>query len=51
VPRLDPADLEEKFVRGSGPGGQAVNKTTNAVFLKHIPTGVYAKVYTQFSTL
>ena len=24
---------------GWGPGGQAVNKTTNAVFLKHSPTG------------
>ena len=32
-------DLYEDFVFGSGPGGQAVNKTRNAVFLKHIPTG------------
>ncbi len=39
MPRLEPDDLEEKFVRGSGPGGQAVNTTSNAVFLKHLPTG------------
>ena len=32
-------ELHEDFVFGSGPGGQAVNKTKNAVFLKHIPTG------------
>ena len=24
---------------GWGPGGQSVNKTTNAVFLRHLPTG------------
>lgn len=45
VPRLDPADLEEKFVRGGGPGGQAVNKTANAVFLKHLPTGLWVKCH------
>ena len=32
-------ELEEKFVSGSGPGGQAVNKARNAIFLKHVPTG------------
>lgn len=37
---LDPKDLEEQFVRGSGPGGQHRNKTSSAVHLKHIPTGV-----------
>lgn len=45
VPRLEPEDLEEKFVRGSGPGGQAVNRTNNAVFLKHIPTGLWVKCH------
>lgn len=39
VPELAEADLEEQFVRGSGPGGQATNKTSNAVVLKHLPTG------------
>ncbi len=37
-------DIEEKFVRGSGHGGQKINKTSNAVWLKHIPTGVEVKV-------
>lgn len=33
------ADLEESFVRSSGPGGQKVNKTSSAVCLKHKPSG------------
>ena len=36
-------DLVEKFVRGSGSGGQKVNKTNNCVFLKHEPSGVAIK--------
>ena len=36
-------DLLEKFVRGSGSGGQKINKTSNCVFLKHLPTGVCVK--------
>lgn len=44
LPVLNEADLEEQFVRGSGPGGQATNKTSNCVVLKHIPTGVVVKV-------
>jgi protein subunit release factor B len=36
-------DLLEKFVRGSGSGGQKINKTSNCVFLKHIPSGVCIK--------
>lgn len=34
------ADLVEKFVHGSGPGGQKINKTASCVYLKHIPTGI-----------
>lgn len=39
VPELKESDLKEEFVRGSGPGGQAVAKTSNCVLLKHVPTG------------
>lgn len=37
-------ELLEKFVRGSGSGGQKINKTSNCVFLKHLPSGVCVKV-------
>jgi protein subunit release factor B len=36
-------DIEEKFVRSSGSGGQKVNKTSTCVFLKHHPTGIEIK--------
>ncbi|MEI9476295.1 MAG: peptide chain release factor-like protein [Deltaproteobacteria bacterium] len=36
-------DLEEKFVRSSGAGGQKVNKTSSCVYLKHSPTGIKVK--------
>jgi protein subunit release factor B len=36
-------DIEEKFIRSSGSGGQKVNKTSTCVYLKHIPTGVEVK--------
>ncbi|XP_028313779.1 mitochondrial translation release factor in rescue [Gouania willdenowi] len=44
-PALDEEQLEEQFVRGSGPGGQATNKTSNCVVLKHIPTGIVVKCH------
>ena len=34
------SELDEKFVRGSGNGGQKINTTANRVQLTHIPTGV-----------
>jgi hypothetical protein len=37
-PELLEDDLTETFVRGSGPGGQKVNKTSNRVVLVHGPT-------------
>uniref|UniRef100_A0A1Q3FCJ5 Putative translational termination n=1 Tax=Culex tarsalis TaxID=7177 RepID=A0A1Q3FCJ5_CULTA len=40
VPVLREEDLEETFVRGSGPGGQSVAKTNNKVVLTHKPTGI-----------
>jgi len=38
-------DLEENFILGSGPGGQAVATTKNCCFLKHVPTGVFVKCH------
>ncbi|MFA6960200.1 MAG: peptide chain release factor-like protein [Opitutaceae bacterium] len=35
-----PSDVEERFIRGSGPGGQKINKTSSTVCVKHRPTGV-----------
>ncbi|ETV88591.1 hypothetical protein H257_00143 [Aphanomyces astaci] len=40
---IDENDLEEKFVKGSGNGGQKINKVRNSVFLKHTPTGVFVQ--------
>jgi len=36
-------DIEEKFVRSSGRGGQKVNKSSTCVYLRHIPTGFEIK--------
>jgi peptide chain release factor len=36
-------ELEEKFILGSGSGGQKVNKTSSCVYLKHEPSGVMVK--------
>ncbi|CEI91895.1 hypothetical protein G6F70_005521 [Rhizopus microsporus] len=33
-------DLIETFVKGSGPGGQCINKRSTCVDLRHIPTGI-----------
>src|SRR5271165_5561259 len=33
-------DVDERFVRGSGPGGQKINKTSSTVWLRHRPTGI-----------
>nr|XP_046243455.1 mitochondrial translation release factor in rescue [Scatophagus argus] len=45
LPVLNEDDLEEQYVRGSGPGGQATNKTSNCVVLKHIPSGIVVKCH------
>lgn len=38
--RILERDLEERFVLGSGSGGQKINKTSSCVYLKHRPSGV-----------
>lgn len=38
--RILEKDLEERFVLGSGAGGQKINKTSSCVYLKHLPSGV-----------
>eukprot|EP00795_Rhopilema_esculentum_P001485 gene1485-15919_t len=48
---LNEKDLEETFIKGSGPGGQAVNKSSNCVQLKHLPTGIIVKCHQTRSLL
>ncbi|KAG9487660.1 mitochondrial translation release factor in rescue [Eleutherodactylus coqui] len=48
--QLNEKDLEEQFIRGHGPGGQATNKTNNCVLLKHIPSGIVVKCHQTRST-
>lgn len=37
-------DLEEKFIKASGRGGQKINKSASAVFIRHKGTGLSVKV-------
>lgn len=37
-------DVIERFIRSGGAGGQKVNKTSTAVYLKHLPTGLEVKM-------
>lgn len=41
--KIVPQDIVEQFVRGSGKGGQKINKTSSAVLLRHLPTGTTVK--------
>jgi peptide chain release factor len=42
-PKILETEIEESFLKGTGPGGQKINKTSSAVQLKHIPTGIVVK--------
>lgn len=42
--KLYEKDIEEKFVRSSGPGGQKVNKSSSCVHLTHRPSGQAVKM-------
>jgi protein subunit release factor B len=41
--------LLEKFIQGSGSGGQKVNKTASCVYLKHLTSGIEVKCQQQRS--
>ena len=46
---INPADIKMEVYRASGAGGQHINKTSSAVRLIHIPTGMVAECQTQRS--
>ena len=41
--------MVEKFIQGSGSGGQKINKTASCVYLKHTPSGIEVKCQQQRS--
>jgi peptide chain release factor 1 len=42
--QINPEDVIEQACRSSGPGGQKVNKTSSAIRLEHIPTGITVRM-------
>ncbi len=41
--KINPDKISEKFICGSGPGGQKINKTANCVQLKYLPLEIEVK--------
>ena len=41
--QINESDLIEKFIIGSGKGGQKLHKTASTVYLKHLPSGIEVK--------
>ncbi|KTD69086.1 MULTISPECIES: peptide chain release factor family protein [Legionella] len=41
--QINETDFIEKFIIGSGKGGQKLHKTASTVYLKHIPSGLEVK--------
>ncbi|THB76485.1 MAG: peptide chain release factor-like protein [Desulfobacteraceae bacterium] len=37
------SDIEYKYIKASGRGGQKVNKSSSAVFARHLPSGLSVK--------
>ncbi|PIR52915.1 peptide chain release factor-like protein [Candidatus Peregrinibacteria bacterium CG10_big_fil_rev_8_21_14_0_10_49_10] len=42
--RVRPEEISETFTRGTGAGGQKINKTSSCVELTHAPTGISVRV-------
>ena len=42
-------ELIERFIKGSGHGGQKINKTSSCVYLHHRPSGIEIKCQAQRS--
>ncbi|PCH61427.1 MAG: peptide chain release factor-like protein [Gammaproteobacteria bacterium] len=40
---IDDSQLSERFIKGSGSGGQKINKTASCVYLLHKPSGIEIK--------